>query len=610
LGIEIACDVRDALALVEHQPHRAGFEFVREILRARFFWFGLSIDTIFASPKKQRRRGATVAIAAMAGAAAAMAITNQSSANVTCDVCPIGTLAIDEGTRSVQGAAMRLLPPATVTGMLARMQSLSEAGIIRQVYGVRGVLDADYARELAEVKRFLERWTGDAGFRSWFAKDQLEAGCSLGLSVDPRQLNWLIDEDVAIATPDDQIPLVALRYRAFCIEKLQSRDEMRLPDPTLDPAYSAWRERQMRRVEVELHRVHVDGIIHAPFCIELCNGCSVGCWFCGVSAPKLGDIFFHTAENAALFRSVIEATQEIFGDGAKRGFLYWATDPLDNPDYEAFMSDFHALIGERPQTTTALALKDINRTRALVRLSANEHSILNRFSLLSLKQLNKVHDEFTPEELLFVELVLQNKEGTTTKVGAGRASERRTQAPTNPDHKGNQIQSGTIACVSGFLINMVSRTVKLMSPCQPSARWPLGYIVFGEGTFSSAAEFRDLIHRLKDEHMAPLRDSDPVSFNEHLRYEPVEQGFRLETEYQTVSFDSNPIFGTIGNVLRQGGAGSHASQITVEQVVETIADQNEVDPAEVLYALQLLHNRGVIDTLPPAPAAGLVQVRL
>ena len=34
---------------------------------------------------------------------------------------------------------------------------------------------------------------------------------------------------------------------------------------------------------------------------------------------------------------------------------------------------------------------------------------------------------------------------------------------------------GTIECTCGYLVNMVDRTIRLITPCTVSERWPLGY---------------------------------------------------------------------------------------------------------------------------------------
>ena len=68
------------------------------------------------------------------------------------------------------------------------------------------------------------------------------------------------------------------------------------------------------------------------------------------------------------------------------------------------------------------------------------------------------------------------------------------------------VTQGTIECTCGYLVNMLDRTVKLVSPCFASERWPLGYIVHAEGTFSDASEFRDVLLRCVDEAMPEHKD--------------------------------------------------------------------------------------------------------
>jgi radical SAM family RiPP maturation amino acid epimerase len=502
---------------------------------------------------------------------------------------------------------MQLSAPSAEPTIIDRVRSLYLSGDILPLYNHRTpeILASDYAREVAEVKRFLERWSADDEFRQAVDHDANAAARAIGLSIDAAALAPLWDSTAAMTTPVERLPLSLLRYRAWIWEKLEMREALRRQDPTMDRRYAGWRQRQLNRVESQLHPVQNEGIVHAPFCVELTHGCSVGCWFCGISAPKLGDLFLYTPENAELFRGVVRANQELFGEAAGRGFLYWATDPIDNPDYERFMVDFHGLTGAFPQTTTALALKDVERTRALLRLSLAKGGKVDRFSLLTLKQLVKVHEQFTPLELLFVELVLQNKENVSIKVRAGRAEERKPKK-ADPQHVGNQLRSGTIACVSGFLINMVERTVKLISPCEADDRWPLGYIVYAERHFADAADYRRIVQALADEQMkASLRARDPIAFFDYFRYEANDDGFVLTNQHHELSFDSHPVFAPLGERLAEG----RRAGLTVEALVDQLSDDAAVDAADVWYALELMHGRGVLDTLPPAPAADLVQVR-
>ena len=403
-----------------------------------------------------------------------------------------------------------------------RIAELSHTGEILPIFSQRNpqTRTSAYGREMAEIKRMLERWTADDTFRLAVERDPAGAARSLGLSIDAPSLSALWSDRTALWEPIEKQPLAYFRYRAFILEKHKMRDDMRAPAENTDARYLMWRQRQMRRAASQLSPTQNNSIVHAPFCIELTQGCSVGCWFCGISAPKLGDLFLHTPENQALYGGVVDALKEVFADGTGKGFNYWATDPIDNPDYEKFMVDFHDRTNVFPQTTTALALKDLERTRRLLQLSQEKGGLCDRFSLLTLKQLLKVHQSFTPEELLFVEMVLQNKENISAKVNAGRAGTERSARKERESAKGqagNELRGGTIACVSGFLINMVNRSVKLISPCEADERWPLGYIVFDEATFADAGEFRSAIQRMLDTHMTPtLRLDAPVSFFDYL----------------------------------------------------------------------------------------------
>jgi radical SAM family RiPP maturation amino acid epimerase len=482
--------------------------------------------------------------------------------------------------------------------LLNRVQELLATGDIELIYLNRhqtNTIDHSYRRELAEIKRFLERWSADTRLREALKAGAEEAAGSMGLSVDTRQLKYLWDAETALSMPVKEIPLSALRYRAFILEKITHRNQMRNNHPDMDPRFAAWRTRQMRRAENQLSSLTAGSIVHAPFCIELCQGCSVGCWFCGISAPRLGDIFLRTPENTSMFAGVVEALKRFFGSATGRGFLYWATDPFDNPDYERFMTDFHGLTGAFPQTTTALALKDLERTRAFLDLSRTKGGMVDRFSLLSLTQLAAVHREFSPEELLYVELITQNREGHQPKAKAGRAltipRKTASRQSTRPAYPGEQAVEGTIACVSGFLINLVQHRVKLISPCEASQRWPLGYIVYGEGRFRTLEEFSDLLERLVDEHMSEaLRGDEPLSFYDYLKCEEVEGGIRLSSRHRHIDFTDNPAFAAVVRAVRE-------SPRPADELVLEIASGASLDPSEVLYVLNLLFANGVLEVV-------------
>ena len=202
-------------------------------------------------------------------------------------------------------------------------------------------------------------------------------------------------------------------------------------------------------------------ITHPILAFELSAGCSIGCWFCGISADRFRGNFPYTRENATLWRDILDHAVDLFGPGAQSGFCYWGTDPSDNPDYPKFLEDYYAITGLLPQTTTAAPLKDMALTREVMRLGEKHRCVINRFSILNLKMFEAVHAAFSAEELLGVELVMQNRESLIAKARVGRAKERQQKlesAGKPASIAGVESEQSTIACASGFLVNMVART--------------------------------------------------------------------------------------------------------------------------------------------------------
>jgi radical SAM family RiPP maturation amino acid epimerase len=339
----------------------------------------------------------------------------------------------------------------------------------------------------------LSRWIADPSFKRLVSVKPDEAINRYNLKVDLEEMKVLWEENISKQNGELPDVFTNFKQRLKCNESAKSFKRVKsAAASSSDLCYKAWRERQIARTTSQFKKKMQDAIIHAPVSFELSKGCSIGCWFCGVSAPRLGDIFFYSQENAKLWREIQQLMKKILGSAASAGFCYWASDPFDNPDYEKFCLDFYEIFGFFPQTTTAQPLKDIVRTRSLLKLSREKGYPLNRFSILSLKMLDRVHKEFSAEELALVDLVLQNPEADKIKAYTGKIRERSLEKGETDNEFPDQ---GTIACVSGFLFNMVDRSVKLISPCNASERWPLGYIVYDEGTFSNVNNLK-ILHEL------------------------------------------------------------------------------------------------------------------
>ncbi len=220
--------------------------------------------------------------------------------------------------------------------------------------------------------------------------------------------------------------------------------------------FDAWRLRQMERLRGELG-ANADGITHPAIAFEVSEGCSVGCRFCSISAEKFRG-YWPYRPNRHAWHAILEHTVDFLGAGAGAGFCYWASDPSDNPDYPDFILDFHKATGSIARTTTVVPLKNIGLTRLAMSLYDQHRTVTNRFSVLNRKYLLRVHETFTADELLGVELVIQTPDSFGSKSLAGRAIE-------NAGKKKEKLISGAaIACVSGFLVFLLAGFRSLPRP--------------------------------------------------------------------------------------------------------------------------------------------------
>ncbi len=193
----------------------------------------------------------------------------------------------------------------------------------------------------------------------------------------------------------------------------------------------------------------------------------------------------------------------------------------------------------------------------------------------------------------------QNKEaaqaGRYLKSNAGRA---RKFAHKRAGELVTEQQSSTIACVSGFLFNMVDSSVRLISPCNASERWPLGYWVLASGEFGSAGELRDLLRSMIDEHVRDgLSVLDLVRLRRDVRMVVEPDRLKVISPGLGLAFDGQPMAGELAALLADG---TH----TVEQVALRRRSTARVAPIETLAVLDALFARGFFDEEPPAAAEG------
>lgn len=437
--------------------------------------------------------------------------------------------------------------------------------------------------KISYVKRFNERWQADPNFRKQVYINPQDAFARYQIKLNPEEIRPLWDKDNKrkLGKEISAFPL---------LKKCQEFNELlghvshkkSISDSLKKSGIQAWRERQIARTSGQFIQTFTQQLGHFPVAFELNKGCSVGCAFCGVAAPRLSDIFFYNKNNAQLWREVLEVVKDILGFAAGMGFCYWATDPLDNPDYEKFCQDFSEILGIFPHTTTALSVRDIERTRNLLKLARQKKSVFNRFSVLSLPMLNRIHQEFTPEELALVELVIQNKESETIKANVGRLREKKNQQELDYS------QQGTIACVSGFLFNMVERSVKLISPCHASERWPLGYIVYDQGNFTNADDLKQLLTTIISKHASTeIRPNQLIRFRPDLKYTAFFDGFELSTSLKTYQFRHDFFLCDLGEIISK-------ESYTTQDIVSKF-EANGIESWQILYYLNLIFERGLLD---------------
>ena len=460
----------------------------------------------------------------------------------------------------------------------------------------------------AKVRRFYERWVADPSFRTAFVEDPAEALAAAHLSI-------VVDDVASLLDPSQRDPSPGVRAMWAAVQEKDKwvRDfywDYAVPD---DPRIRDWRERQIARQRLDISPYFADSNIHSSFAVELAKGCTGGCWFCAVSAEKFEGYWPHTEENAEVWRAMLDALRDRLGPAASSGFLYWATDPLDNPDYEQFCLDFHDRIGIFPPTTTAMPLRDVARTKRLLAMSDAYGSWSTRFSILSVKLMDRVEEEFSEEDLRYTECMPVNRSALFAYGNAGRFRDRALKNPALVEEQKRKIRAApwwsedeygrsddypnnSICCISGFLVNVITRNIQLISPCTADDSWPLGYYIYGERNYDSAEDFARGLDELIDEHMpTSVRPDDRPVLHNWLGFEEIEYGFRLRgrfgTEVEVRDVQRRDAVRSLGRFLQDGA-------MTTRQLMERMAGEYLVSSDWVQQVLDRLLSEGVLDESP------------
>ena len=412
-------------------------------------------------------------------------------------------------------------------------------------------------RTIAHIKRFLELLTGDKKFRERLKQNPEKANAiagSRGLDIELKKFSRKFLPGLLYDGKDPELPLATL-WREWVEDLLKFRGMLRENGywERADPRFNAWRRRQIERTNSEMGMLRGDAITHPIFSFELSTGCSVGCWFCALGADSFKGHFERNPKNVALWRDILSTAVDLFGPAVQTSFCYWATEPFDNPNYLDFLEDYREIVGVLPQTTSAVPTRDLVWTKRLMGMIKAGNALPSRFSIINAKVLKHLHSLFSPEELMRYELLMQLKESSYGKARAGKTFRKKN--PQEKTDAGLQVNPApsSIACVSGYLVSMMDRTVKLVTPCHATEKWPMGFRVHDQGSFDDANGFGDFIQASISRHMPiDMPMAQPVSFREGLFYERIEDGFRVSSDCSAHSLRGDLFVSELGDLVAEG----------------------------------------------------------
>jgi radical SAM family RiPP maturation amino acid epimerase len=476
----------------------------------------------------------------------------------------------------------------------------------------------DEMAQLVQLKRFFEWMQGDPAFAKQvdsgsFSSATLERLHRIGITFNPDELAilWKYPEMVqrvllncqaryAEDLPEDIRQTIA-QYPLFGIWEKFLKTKNRLfreyvqdvsskPFRILrSPKFDAWRLRRISAVRSELGWFSYV-LDHPILAFELGDGCSVGCWFCAFASRKLTQNFDYT-EHRDFFRQVAQICVDLFGPNqASMALLYYGTEPHDNPHYLDFVKDYTEITGHPVCTSTAV-VHDTAWMRELIAFYRQYQAPWPRLSVLSKAMLHKIHDLYSPEELRDVELLMQVKTGPRRKVTAGRILKEQggMRERAEGHYLDGIVPQGSIACVTGFLINMVRGSIQLVSPCYTCQKWPYSYRIFDEATFTDAEGFRQAMETLIARNMPENPPKDMLmQFRDDLAYRPTEEGFDLVSPNQVHHFRQKTLHSPLGKLIAEG---TH----TYDDLYDLMMDHGNINPMSVIAMVKKLFDDGFLN---------------
>lgn len=259
----------------------------------------------------------------------------------------------------------------------------------------------------------------------------------------------------------------ALRLKDALLIDSKMRHYFRSIAP-LDHGWRSWRRSQIQRFDREDVSARSSQIMHIPFAIELTQGCSGGCSFCGLSASYLSTVRASSEATYESFTDFLLKMRDFHGEFGQCGVLYWASDPLDCPEYLDYARIFFKVFNTWPSTTTALAEKFPDRFRELLSTGILNRPWAVRCSLRNKDAYYKIQKNTSLSERFGIVFIPQFAADRLVQANAGRLY--------SPISETDQNQKGaTIACMSGLLVNMVQQSIQLVTPCLAEPNHRDGY---------------------------------------------------------------------------------------------------------------------------------------
>ncbi|MGD9874001.1 MAG: hypothetical protein AB7T27_06990 [Kiritimatiellia bacterium] len=331
-----------------------------------------------------------------------------------------------------------------------------------------------------DIKRFAECVKYDPAFAGRFSRNGAAVLEEYRINGDPQTLARMLASQKDLSNPDETLiednPAFS-DYCAFASNLREASQGSRHVTMLSGNAFGDWHSRQKIRFENQAPEGLAAENSHIYFAVELSKGCSVGCPYCAGASGKLQGYYEFTEENCSLMLGMIRSIHRLADCSSPRGLLYCYTEPFDNPDYERFLQRYYESFGAIPQTTAADWMNHVERTRKLLRWCLDHRAGIQRLSINSLDDFRLCMRSFGSEEFKNVLLACRYPEADGVIYRAGRA------------RKKDNAVDGTSCCVTGFLINMVDRSIKLVTPCIEPDKWPCGYRIIASGKFETEADF-------------------------------------------------------------------------------------------------------------------------